>query len=371
MLVENRHFWIGATRWAEEHVVGRLPDHADEWIDKLEELGRQGDGVLISCADRTTELLVQRRAEIPPSLRSFESPSSAHLAVMNKASLYEIAGKAGLRYPRTLNLGDRDQLDRVVSEATFPCLIKPVHSHRWRSVFGERRVIVVNNADELVQAATPALDADLELLVSEHIPGPDDHLDAAYTVRDFDGAYMLVCGRQKVRMHPPGYGAAAIVESVDTPETVALSKKLLDAAGFVGVSSSEFKRHARTGESYLIEVNVRVPQAWGLVEVAGTDGSWRLYAALAELPLGPQPAARTGVRNVIPSLEMRAVPTHLAERRLSLRGVLDGYRGVRGFSGLTWRDPKPALYLGWGYVKWVWGHVKRRLPLVRSEAIAE
>jgi D-aspartate ligase len=371
MLVENQRYWIGATRWAEEHVVGLLPSHADDWIAKLEELGERGDGVLISCADRTTELLAQRRAEIPSSLRSFESPSSAHLALMNKASLCEIAEKAGVRYPRTLNLGDRDQLERVVSEATFPCLIKPVHSHRWRSVFGERRVIVVDDPEELAREAIPALDADLELLVSEHIPGPDDHLDAAYTIRGVDGTYTLICGRQKVRMHPPGYGAAAIVESVDAAETVALSKTLLDAAGFVGVSSSEFKRHARTGESYLIEVNVRLPQAWGLVEVARTDGSWRLYAGLADLPLEPQPAARTGVRNVIPSLEMRAVPTHLAERRLSLRGVLDGYRGVRGFSGLTLRDPKPALLLGWGYVRWMWGHVRRRLPLVRLRGTAK
>lgn len=371
MLVENQRFWVGATRWAQEHVVGRLPDHADEWIDKLEELGQQGDGVLISCADRTTELLVQRRAEIPPRLRSFESPLSAHLAVMNKASLYEIAEKAGVRYPRTLNLGGRDQLERVVSEATFPCLIKPVHSHRWRSVFGERRVIVVDSVEELTEAATPALDAGLELLVSEHIPGPDDHLDAAYTVRSADGNYTLTCGRQKVRMHPPGYGAAAIVESVDAAETVALTRTLLDAAGFVGVSSSEFKRHARTGESYLIEINVRVPQAWGLVEVARTDGSWRLYAALAGLSVGPQPAARTGVRNVIPSLELRAVPTHLAERRLSLGEVLKSYRGVRGFSGLTLRDPKPFLLLASTYIRWMWGHVRRRLPLGGPRGAAE
>jgi D-aspartate ligase len=360
MLVEKRGSWIGATRWATSHAVGSLPGHADDWIGKLEELGRRGDGVLISCADRATELLVQRRAEIPPNLRSFESASSAHLSLMDKSSLCEIAEEAGVRYPQTLTLSDRAQLERVAVEAAFPCLIKPVHSHRWRSLFGERRAIVVDGPGELIREATAPLDAGLDLLVSEHIPGPDCNLEGAMTVRCADGAYVLVCGRQKVRMHPPGYGAAAIDESAEVPEAVAMTKMLLGTSGFAGVSSSEIKRHGGTGELYLIEVNVRVPQAWGVTEVARTDGSWRLYATLAGLPLDPQQAQRVGVRNVIPSLEIRAVPTHLAERKLSLREVLDGYRGVRGFSGLTVRDPRPVLRLGRGYVKWLWGHLGSR-----------
>lgn len=360
MLVEGERSWVGATRWAREHVVGRLPEHADRWVAKLGQLSPEGNGVLISCADRTTELLSQRRREIPSSLVSFESPSSAHLALMNKASLYEIAERAGVRFPRTSNLVAIEQLDRVASEATFPCLIKPVHSHRWRAVFGERRVIVVDNARHLVREATPALEVGLELLVTEHIPGPDDHLDAAYTVRGADGTYALACGRRKIRMHPPGYGAAAIVESVAAPETLELSKRLLDAAGFVGVSSTEFKRHAGTGKHYLIETNVRLPQAWGLVEVARTEGSWRLYAALAGLPLKPPQTPRLGVRNVIPSLELRSAPTHLAERRLTPQEVLSGYRGVRGFSGLSWRDPRPALRLAGENAIWAWGHLRER-----------
>lgn len=44
----------------------------------------------------------------------------------------------------------------------------------------------------------------------------------------------------------------------------ALSRRLLDAAGFVGVSSIGFKRHSETGEVVLIEVNVRIPQSFCL-----------------------------------------------------------------------------------------------------------
>ena len=364
MLVQDPSAWVGGTRWAQAHVVGPIPDHADAWVAKLQELGSQGDGVIISSADRATELLVRRRDEIPGSLSSFESPASAHLPVMDKGSLYEIAERAGVRYPRTMRLKDSAEVDAIISEATFPCLVKPVHTHRWDPSLG-RRAVVVESPEELTRQVAPALEAGLELLVSEHIPGPDGHLEGAYTVRRDDGSYSMVLGRRKVRMHPPGYGAASIMESAEVPETIAASKKLLDAAGFVGVSSAEFKVHANTGERHLIEVNVRLPQAWGIADVAGVDGSWRLYASLAGLPLEPQPPQRLGVRNVIPSLEIRAVPTHLAERKLSLRELVDGYRGVRGISGLTPRDPRPMALLASQYVRWLWKRARKRLGLMR------
>jgi D-aspartate ligase len=359
MLVEDRASWAGGSRWATKHVVGPLPEHADGWVAELQELAGSGDGVIISSTDRATEMLVWRRDEVPPSLRSFESRSSAHLSLMDKASLYEIAERAGVRYPRTMILSDRRQIERIGSEATFPCLVKPVHSHRWDFDLG-RKAVVVEDPEELRRHVRPALEAGLELLISEHIPGPDGHLEGAYTVRRADGCYPMVLGRRKVRMHPPGYGAASIMESAQVPETIAASRKLLDAADFVGLSSAEFKLHAKTGERYLIEVNVRLPQAWGIVDVAGVEGSWRLYASLAGLPLEPQPAQRAGVRNVIPSLEIRAVPTHLAERELSIREVAAGYRGVRGISGLSLSDPRPIALLASEYLRWISGRLRGR-----------
>jgi predicted ATP-grasp superfamily ATP-dependent carboligase len=283
---------------------------------------------------------------------------------MDKASLYEIAGRAGVRFPRTMTLREGSEIERVASEADFPCVVKPVHSHRWDFSLG-RKAVVVDDPQALRRYVEPVLDAGMELLVSEHIPGPAGHLEGVYAVRREDGSYPLIVGRRKIRMHPPEHGAGSIMESAEVPETIAATRKLLDAVGFVGLSGAEFKLHAETGERHLIEINVRLPQGWGLTDLAGADGSWRLYAAGAGLPLEPQPAQRHGVRIVIPSLEIRAVPTHLAERKLSPRRIVAGYRGVRGLSGLSLRDPRPIALLGAQYVKWLWGEVRSRLTLLR------
>ena len=126
---------------------------------------------------------------------------------------------------------------------------------------------------------------------------------------------------------------------------MALAKRLLDEAGFVGVAGVETKHHAETGEVFLIEANVRIPTQFGLGDASGGDSAWRLYATLAGLPLGPQPELRWGAKLVIPELEMHAAFRALRERQdgaLSLRERFRSWRGAGDLGLLDLRDPGPA-----------------------------
>jgi len=69
--------------------------------------------------------------------------------------------------------------------------------------------------------------------------------------------------RRKLRQYPPYFGAGSVMEAVPSPDVMAMARRLLDAAGFVSISSFEAKRHAVTGEHVLMEINVRTPQAIG------------------------------------------------------------------------------------------------------------
>src|SRR6478752_158625 len=294
VLAQPHYAWTTRARGVDGRVLGKLDD-SGPWLAALDELAAQGDGVLLPISDRACEFLVRERDRIPASLRSFESPTSAHMRLMDKASLYSLATHAGLRVPKSTHV------------APFPCLVKPVLSHRFRGIMGDRRVRVVRDAAELEAEAGPALDAGLELLVSEHVPGPETNLEGAVTVRREDGAFALAYTRCKLRQHPPYFGAGSVLESIDSPEVLAYARALLDSVGFVGLSSLEAKRHVETNELVLMEINVRVPQNFGLSEACGADGPWRLYATLAGLPLGPQPAPRPGRKTIIVTLERHGV----------------------------------------------------------------
>lgn len=324
-------------------VDGRIAETDEEWIRHLGELGAQGPGVLIPASDRAVMFVSEKRDSIPAALRSFESPSSAHLKLMDKASLYSLAGEAGVRAPVVQRIGSRAEIDAAAARAVYPSLLKPVLSHVYRELFGSVRNILVHDPEELRAAAGPALDAGLEWLLTEFVPGPELSLEGAVTVRLEDGSQALGYTRRKLRQHPPFFGAGSVLETVAAPDVMALTMQLLETAGFVGIASLEAKRHAETGEHVLMEVNVRIPQNIGLGEAGGVDASWRIYATLAGIPLEPQRVQRDGRRVVVPTLELRAAPAYVREGNLSLRGLVSSYRGVRNMSGLSLSDPGPLL----------------------------
>jgi D-aspartate ligase len=341
LLATPPYAWTTHTRGVDGRVLGDLPETTERWLAVLVRLAEQGEGVLISGSDAACELLILSRGRLPSSVRSFESPRSGHSTLMNKTSLYELASHAGIRQPRIVSVRNRAEMDDALAQVAPPWLLKPALSHVWRRRFGEERAIVVDEATSLPDVIGQALDAGLELLVSEYIPGPVRDIETAVIVRREDGTLPLAYTKRKLYQHPE-LGAGTVHETCDAPSTFALAERLLAAADFVGVASVEAKRHAETGETVLIEANVRVPQSFGLGDAAGADASWRLYAALAGLPLGPQPRPRQGVRSVVVTRELKALLDLGASPRM-LRRRFAAYRGVRDVSGIYLRDPRLTL----------------------------
>jgi predicted ATP-grasp superfamily ATP-dependent carboligase len=124
-------------------IDGRIATTRAEWLAELDDLASLGRGVLIPASDRAVEFVARERNRIPPDLYSFEGPSSAHLELTDKASLYRLAAQAGVRAPAVQRLSSRAELDAVAARAAYPSLLKPVLSHQYRDLFGIRRNILV------------------------------------------------------------------------------------------------------------------------------------------------------------------------------------------------------------------------------------
>jgi predicted ATP-grasp superfamily ATP-dependent carboligase len=125
---------------------------------------------------------------------------------------------------------------------------------------------------------------------------------------------------------------------VPSPDVMAMARRLLDAAGFVSISSFEAKRHAVTGEHVLMEINVRTPQAIGLGEAPGVDAHLR-HARRRSAP-APASTARPRARGC-PQPRGPSDRGLRPSGRLSVRDLLRSYRGVQNISGLTVTDPGP------------------------------
>jgi predicted ATP-grasp superfamily ATP-dependent carboligase len=334
-----------------ETVVAPFADGSG-WLTHLQALAGGGDeAVVLPATDRSCELLLRDADLLAPNLYAFERSGSAHLALMNKQDADRIARDAGVRVPWTARIETPAQLADVAEQAPWPCVVKPVFSHEWRSRYGEERTFLVANANEAAQRLARPLADGVGMLLCQYIPGGDEDVEEAIVVRLADGNYPVRFGCRKLRQNPPGFGATTVGEASPLPETTALAERVLEQTGFVGVAGVETKRHAVTGERWFLEVNVRIPGQWSLGDTCGAMATPRLVAALAGRPLGPQPPRRDGVRMVQPDADARVVvPALLAApawRRPGLAWqMLRIYAGARDFGVLDLRDPAPGLAYG-------------------------
>jgi predicted ATP-grasp superfamily ATP-dependent carboligase len=228
------------------------------------------------------------------------------------------------------------------AELSAPCVAKPVMGHVGRRV-GDFATRLLPDAAAVRAHIAAAMDAGIPMLVSEHVPGPTTALEGAITLRAADGTWPLEAGRRKIRDYDHGVGS--VVEAWAAVESIERARRILEEADYVGLAATEFKRHAVTGVLYLIEINVRVPQYFGVYEAAGVDAAWRLYATLAGLPVGAQPPLQEGARVWMPQHDLHVVRQMRRARPVGLREIVAPLAGVRDFGALSWRDPGPALEL--------------------------
>jgi D-aspartate ligase len=341
-LTNREYAYVLATRGIRGRVMPDPAHDSAEWLTTLKDLAKGGGGVVLSGSDVATEWLTNHRRELPESLRSFESTDRTHLAVMDKSSLYRAATTAGVSVPTMHHVRDRAELNAILPALTYPSVVKASLGHLAKSLAGFGTVFV-SSRKEMTERAAALLDHDLDFLVTEVVAGPERLLEGAVLVRLEDGTYPLEYSRRKVRQWPLDNGVGCLAVAERLPETVDVARRLLDHVGYHGIAAVETKRDERTGKLYLIEINVRVPALFGLAEACGVDGSWRLYATLAGLPLGAQPPPIEGRKVMIPQREVRAAVRRIRQGETSWIDVVRSWRGTRDFGLLSVRDPMPSL----------------------------
>ena len=344
VLTSPEYSYIAASRGVEGEVLPEPVRDPEPWLDALSALSDDGGGVVLSGSDSATEWLTEHRAMLASNLRSFEAADGLHLRLMDKLESYRIASSIGIRVPAHHHIRDHDDLKTVLPDLRFPRVLKARMGHKAKVLAGFGTVLVTTRRD-LLDRAERLLDHGIDFLLTEVIPGREHRLEAAVTVRQHDGTYSLEYGRRKIRQWPLDYGVGSLNQAAHVPSTMAMSRKLLGHLGYHGIASCETKRNARDGQLYLIEVNVRIPANFGLADACGVDGSWRLYATLAGLPLGPQPEQVDGRKCMIPFREVRASWQRIRRHETSVGAVVRSWRGTRDFGVLSLRDPMPTVAL--------------------------
>jgi D-aspartate ligase len=180
------------------------------------------------------------------------------------------------------------------------------------------------------------------ILVQEMIPGSGGS-QFSFAALCCDGKTIASLTARRTRQYPIDFGySSSFVETMDVPEIVAPSQRLLAAMGFTGIVEVEYKFDFRDGRFKLLDINPRLWTWSPLGGRAGMDFPYLLWKMLQGKPVREQTAA-AGVRWVRMSTDVPAAFQEILRGRLNFREYLASMRGPLQFALVTADDPLPGL----------------------------
>jgi D-aspartate ligase len=309
-------------------------------LDVGRRLGLQG-WVLYPTRDETVAAFARHRSALTEWFRVPTPGWSAVQWMWDKRNTYRLAQELGIPTPRTWQVCDVGDLDRI--DAIPPVAIKPAIKEHFLYAT-KAKAWRANTRAEL--AARFAHAADLvgpgEVMIQELIPGDGCHQFAYCAFFKEQQAVGSMVVRRR-RQHPPEFGrSSTFVETVDLPLLETLSERFLRAIDYYGLVEVEYKRDPRDGQFKLLDVNART---WGyhtLGPRAGVDFPYLLFADQLGEPVEPC-RARAGVRWIRLLTDLPAGALEILSGRLKWHEYVGTLRSVHTEAVLSREDPLPGL----------------------------
>jgi predicted ATP-grasp superfamily ATP-dependent carboligase len=328
--------------------VGTAPGIVDRWLAWLEQDGPSG-AVLLPTGDEGVELIVRNQRRLTElGYLTLDYAGDVSLAMLDKARTYELAEAAGVPCPRTWTVQQLEDASRVAGEVTFPCALKPVHSHLFARHCGPAKVFVVNDEQELRASLAGTLEVGLEMLATEIISGPD-HFNWTYrTYIDKHGEPAFALTANRLRSHPIHFGTNSYVETRWNPEVAEAGLRFLRGVGLRGLAFTELKWDSRDGRFKLIECNHRFGAAQEVVRRAGLDVAVYAYRRAAGLETQSMEDWKEGVRLWFPARDTRAARDYVRAGELTWGGWMRSLVRPRVYTpSFVFDDPRPSAVNLW------------------------
>ena len=297
--------------------------------------------VLFPTSDESAALLSRFHSKLSRRFRVSAPTWNVLRWAYDKRLTYRLAADQHVDYPATFYpLTDAD-LERVNCE--FPAILKPA-IHASINRLTEDKAWRVTNHEELLlryREACGLMPADL-ILVQGMIPGGGE-AQFSYAALCCDGKPVASLTARRTRQYPIDFGySSSFVETLDVPEIVAPSERLLAAIRYTGIVEVEYKFDARDGRYKLLDINPRLWTWSPLGGRAGMDFPYLLWKMMQGMPVAQQ-TAPAGVRWVRMSTDVPAAFQEMLRGRLNLRSYLRSLRGPLQFALITADDPLPGL----------------------------
>jgi predicted ATP-grasp superfamily ATP-dependent carboligase len=312
-----------------------LRQHAQKWPGR----------VLIATTDPALETLSRRRDELSRHYRVPIPRWEVTSRLLRKDRTANVARETGVPTPFSYGPACRELLDRGCLR--FPVVLKPANSHLMEQRLG-RKLLAVRDEEEFRRNLDLLAGNELTADVFDLVPGPDGAFFNYLTYIDRQGRPVAELAVRKIRKAPAFHGVGRVVTNADVPHEVALTLRrhtlaILDAIGWRGPASAEFKLDPRDGQLRLMDINGRCSLMMGIARRAGLDFPHLIWKDAVGGELSP--VRSNGWKGVW--INAHADILHGAffhsKEGYGWREYLAPYRRPRTYAVWSLRDPMPAL----------------------------
>lgn len=346
----------------EKYIVPHYKDDTEAFINYLIEYARKQDKkpVLIPCHDSYLEVIDEYFCELKKYYLLPQTTQGLYTELMDKGTLAKLAERKGMKIPETVHIGEEDFYKKIDEIVTYPCLVKPIDSPSFVEIF-RKKLFKVNTKEELDYALKQAKDVNQEVIVQRIIPGFDDHMYTYDAYLNQESKVTHWATFQKLRQFPINFGASVYTRQHYVPKLNEIGAKFLEEIQYKGFAEIEFKKDAKTGEFYLIEINVRITNFNQLLTKLGLNIPHIMYQELIGAPLPPKFINKTTNRAFIHLMEDTfAIRDYLATKQLSVFQVIKSYFRPKAYAIWDWKDMKPVIHYNKNIVKRIFKKVFRR-----------
>jgi len=335
-LASCSRYTLRTLHWPEEDCEAQVA-----YLLELAERYQLDQWVLFPTSDESAALLSKFHAELSRRFRVSTPNWNVLRWAYDKRLTYRLAAQERVDYPSTILPGTEADLEGV--SFPFPAVLKPA-THASINRFTTEKAWPAANREELLARYREARDLippDL-ILVQERIPGGGE-AQFSYAALCCDGQPIASLTARRTRQYPIDFGySSSFVETLDIPEIVAPSRRLLAAIRYTGLVEVEYKLDARDGRYKLLDINPRLWTWSPLGGRAGVDFPYLLWQMMVGRPV-PEQTARTGVRWIRMCTDVPAAIHEMLRGRISLGAYLRSLRGPVKFAVMAADDPLPGL----------------------------
>jgi D-aspartate ligase len=257
--------------------------------------------------------------------------------LVDKARYQAFADRLGIPVPPARQITGSEPLPDDLG-LRFPLVAKPLTRHHdtWRP-FSMTKARHVETPEELRELHAAMAGSDIEILIQELIPGPEDRVVSYHCYVDQAGEIVGEFTDRKLRTYPKVYGYSTAIEITDVPKIRDLGRELTHRMGLrPGVAKFDFKEDP-DGNLILLEVNPRFNLVHHPGALAGVNLPALVYADLVGLPRPAASFRRHGVTWCNPAHDYQAAREWDIEPLRWAKLVLTS----NAYSGFAWDDPLP------------------------------